>query len=109
MKIFLTALISVLCALNGGFAERVRAVSQCGSSKESAYDMRGFSCIPMAETDSAESMNKYTVSGAHIEISFPGDWQVTAQKNTLSAYSPGDIVLFYVDPFELSGDERLYR
>jgi predicted Zn-dependent protease len=93
--------------LNGGFAERVRAVSQCGSSKESAYDMRGFSCIPMAQTDSAESMNKYTVSGAHIEISFPGDWQVTAQKNTLSAYSPGDIVLFYVDPFELSGDKDL--
>ncbi|NPV00936.1 MAG: hypothetical protein HPY53_06115 [Brevinematales bacterium] len=102
MKIFLTALVTVLCALNGGFAERVRTVS-----KEFAYDMRGFSCIPMAQTDSAESMTKYTVSGAHIEISFPGDWQVTAQKNTLSAYSPGDIVLFYVDPFELSEGKDL--
>jgi len=107
MKIFFTVLVTVLCALNGGFAERIRAVSQCGFSKEPVYDMRDFSCIPMAKTDSAESMNKYTVSGAHIELSFPGDWQVNAQKNTLSAYSPGDIVLFYVDPFELGQGKDL--
>ncbi|OHD57376.1 MAG: hypothetical protein A2Y33_07790 [Spirochaetes bacterium GWF1_51_8] len=104
MRIIFSVLLFTVLSLQGLFADRNREASLCGYSKEFEAVGRGITDYSGVAVMSESALKLYNVSGLAVSIEIPDDWSVSAEKTLLSAFSPSDVVLFYIDPFPTDYD-----